>query len=527
MVGRMHRTCLLVLLLTAWSPALARRGDVPETTALCFLPDGKTLLAAGLDGRVHIFDVASRKETSAFAAHTGGVWSAALSPNGKTLITGGGDKLVKLWDAGGYKLLQTFEGSAQALLAVALSPDGKLLAGGGADGVICTWDVATGKRTRFWRAHEFCVLSLAFSPDGDVLASGGTCAVASANLIRGVVHADHVRLWDARTGKEIRQLAMQGSSVAYAPDARTIAAAGYHVAVQPRENAVVRPLLRAETLAGITLPMRDDKTIEMHDAGSTLALSSDGRMVALAYGSRRHVGSDRFIQEPAATHVAVWEMATGKLIREYEQGDATVVAIAPGGKVLAAGIPFVGIRFWDLTIPEPGGAKDEKAAAPSVVKLWDDLVSPEAKIAYPAIWALGAHGQGAVEFLAARLKPVEPPGRDVTGLVAKLDHEAFATREQAFRQLRLFGTAVEGELRKALQNPKASAESRQRILKLLDKMDQRPAGPEELRELRALQVLAVVGSESARAVVARIGAGAADAWFTQQAQVTLARWQTR
>jgi WD40 repeat protein len=517
----------LILTLLPCTTALACQPDAPEVTALCFLPNSKTLLAACLDESVHVYDVASRKETASFVAHKNGVWCMTLSPGGDVIITGGGDKLVRLWDARTYKLLKSFDGCAQSVLAVALSPDGKLLAAGAADGVICTWDAATGKRIRYWRAHEQKVLSLSFSPDAQLLASGGTCIVPSANLVRGVIHADHVRLWNPQTGKEIRPLAASGSTVAYAPDGRTIAAAGYHVVAQPRENAALRPLMRAETEAAIALPVRETRAIEIKDAGTGLALSGDGRVLALGYGSRRHVGSDRFIQDTGGANITIWETATGKRIREIEQGDASVLALAPNCKVLAAAVPFVGVRFWDLFPPAQGTPDGENTAPPTTAKLWDDLLGAEPGPAYQAIAALGCRGEAVVDFLRSRLTPVPAPRQDLPELIAKLDHEKFATRESAFREVKLLGTAVEGNLRKALQNERTSAECRQRILKLLEKMEVRPAGPEELRQLRALQVLAMLGNESARSLVARIAAGAPGAWFTQQAQITLARWEPR
>jgi WD40 repeat protein len=520
---------ITAVLLLAAVPVRAQQPDSPEAMALCFLPDGKTLVAACLDDKLHIYDVPSGTERSAVSAHKDGVWSAALSPDGKHLITGGGDGLVKLWDAKTLKNVRVFEGCVQEALAVAMSPDGKMLAAGGADGVIYTWDLATGKKPRFWRGHECKVLSLSFSPNGKALASGGTCFVAAANVFRNVTHADHVRLWDPQTGKEIRELAANGQEVAYAPDGRSLAMAGYYLVAQQRANGVAKAMLRAETQASIVAPVKELDAHQMSGAGTTLALSADGRLLALANGSRRQVGgTGKFGVETWGSNITLWETATGKQILEIPQADVSVLAISPDGKKLAAGIPFLGVRFYDLA-PE-GWPKDgtaPKLDPERMEKLWVDLAAEEALPAYRAIWALGASGTPAAAFLKEKLRPLPPPSVKVAGLLAKLDSDKYSARETAYRDLKKLGAAIEGDLREAAEKEKASVEFCQRVEKLLENMHKRPASTEELQQLRALQVLERMASAAARGLMAQVAAGAPGAWLTLQAQLALKRLESR
>src|SRR5690242_2225328 len=74
---------------------------------------------------------------------------------------------------------------------VRYSPDGKWLASAGLDKTIRLWDAATGKELRQLKGHEGTVACVAFSPDGKTLVSGSQDGT--------------VRLWDAVTGKELRQ----------------------------------------------------------------------------------------------------------------------------------------------------------------------------------------------------------------------------------------------------------------------------------------------------------------------------------
>src|SRR5262245_33006788 len=71
------------------------------------------------------------------------------------------------------------------------SPDGKTLASAGYDKLIRLWDAATGTELRQLRGHYGPVSSVAFSPDGKWLASGSWDMT--------------VRVWDVTTGNEIRR----------------------------------------------------------------------------------------------------------------------------------------------------------------------------------------------------------------------------------------------------------------------------------------------------------------------------------
>jgi WD40 repeat protein len=56
---------------------------------------------------------------------------------------------------------------------VSFSSDPSMLASGGVDGIVRLWDVRTGKELRALEEHRKEVLALAFSPDGEILASSG------------------------------------------------------------------------------------------------------------------------------------------------------------------------------------------------------------------------------------------------------------------------------------------------------------------------------------------------------------------
>ena len=96
--------------------------------ALLFTPDGMTLISAGSDRRIRLWDPATGRELRRFVGHEAAVLSLALTADGRTLASGGSDGTVRLWDLADGKERQRFAGSRGQVAAVALAPDGSWLA---------------------------------------------------------------------------------------------------------------------------------------------------------------------------------------------------------------------------------------------------------------------------------------------------------------------------------------------------------------------------------------------------------------
>jgi WD40 repeat protein len=189
-----------------------------------FSPDGKLLITAGPDKRVHVFDPNTAKEVRAFDAAADGpllvshdnqtlvavgdsvsvrnladgtepaAWKArralgiddasairgaAVSPDGKRLALGiwrdgSGDerfRVVVCETDSGRQLWDAWAGMYPAT-ALAFSPDGKMVATGGWR--VTLWDAATGRKARTLDGHRGTVEALLFRPDGKQLVSGGS-----------------------------------------------------------------------------------------------------------------------------------------------------------------------------------------------------------------------------------------------------------------------------------------------------------------------------------------------------------------
>jgi WD40 repeat protein len=112
-------------------------GDLPPNiTALAWLPDGKSLVAAN-DKTVEITDLATRKVTSVLPERL--VLALAVSPDGKQLATGRFDG-VTIWNLAERKKT-AIHLNVPAVESIQFSPDGQRLAAGSTDGTVRMWNL--------------------------------------------------------------------------------------------------------------------------------------------------------------------------------------------------------------------------------------------------------------------------------------------------------------------------------------------------------------------------------------------------
>jgi WD40 repeat protein len=142
-----------------------------ETLAIS--PDGKLLVSAeGFgDPLMRFWDLATGVELGApLAAQEDWIGALQFLPDGRTLVSAGGDHTIRLWDvsqprnvrAKGHPLL----GQESGIGSVAALPDGKTLISGAQDGSVCVWDV-TGERRDEWQAtFPKTGTRWEFAPDG-------------------------------------------------------------------------------------------------------------------------------------------------------------------------------------------------------------------------------------------------------------------------------------------------------------------------------------------------------------------------
>jgi WD40 repeat protein len=368
-------------------------------TDVAFAPGGKLLLSVTL-GTVRFWHVATGKEVATPAAlPRGNTACAALSPDGATLALGEDDGTVRLCERTTGREVRTLRGPAGVVLTLAFAPDGRhVMAAGNFDTQLSLWDTSTGAlRRRFPTTREKC---LAFSPGGKLLATCPDSGVVqlwdlTADRQRGTfrdsqgilsigfapdgktlaagTERGEVVLWEVATGKQKTRLAhfvpkvkvvpnpfmrLPGRqpapvyrapvrAVAFAPDGRTLAAAGdiirlWDVASGKErpwpEGGVVRAARPVFSPDGKLLASGDGGAVRLWDVVSgrrlrqpvghesqvfDVGFSPDGRVVV-----SKSWGVDSSLR--------LWETATGRELARVHFPEGGAAFLSPQGRLVAS-----------------------------------------------------------------------------------------------------------------------------------------------------------------------------------------------
>jgi len=288
------------------------------------------------------------------------------------------------------------------------------------------------------------MLRLAISPDGKTLAVTGKQAIT---------------LWDAGSRKKIASLdghTADVKTIKFSPNGELL--------VSGSEDKSVR-LWRVET-------RKQHKKIDLPGRVRDVSFSPDGKRLAVA-----------FIED---TRIHIIDVATGKIesvlavpgAKKVDGSNAVAsVDFSPDGKYLVAA---VGGRGWRKFLGEDAviaiwDAKTMQLRARFVAdrhNIYDLDISPDSKTI-----AAACHRSKVVKLWKLEIPEVRPADPKVVAkLIAQLDDEAFARREEADLQLRKIGPATAEALQKAVDATK-SAEVRMRGTRILKSFALGPQKP--------------------------------------------------
>lgn len=300
------------------------------------------LATGSVDKTARVWDTASGKELFKLE-HEAKVIAVALSDDGKLLATAtsGPSGSLRIWDIDAKKPYGKLDGKELPFLTDIRfnNRNGIYLATTDEYGKLSVWDVVSAER-KFEQRHDDTISSVRFSPDGN--------SIATASKDRTT------RIWDARTGDELRRLAGHTNSVfdlSFSPDGKRIATASADTTVKIYDTESGRDLF---TLRGHSNPVESvsfspdkryvasaswDRTARIWDVSSgntqvihSMAFSEDGRRCATA---------------DLDGNATVWDAESGDVILNGHVGNITAISLNRRGDRFATGNKDGLVTLWN------------------------------------------------------------------------------------------------------------------------------------------------------------------------------------
>ena len=260
-------------------------------------------------------------------ANGGQVLRAEFSPNRRTLATIMNDNSIHLWDLTVADLgaqSTALPGHADQVSSVSYSPDGTQIVTAGADGTVRIWDARSGQELRRLTDHTGPVTSAAFSPDGTQIVTAGC-----GKIEEGSCTAGSARIWDAITGTELVRLVGHEDSILQATWSRY-------------ESTMLTTSIDGTVRTWDAVTGEEVSKLLLDLNGATPVLSPDQRWLAAGLGDGT---------------VLLWQLVpesagTRPIALTGHEGAILALAFSPDGKWLASGSSDESVQLWDLTSPE-------------------------------------------------------------------------------------------------------------------------------------------------------------------------------
>jgi WD40 repeat protein len=311
---------------------LSRCVGHPGPGPLAFAPDGKTLATGGSDNCVRLWETVTGKERFTRHGHRFGAHAAVFLPDGRMVLSAERQVGVNLWRARtgeGVGLLTRLPHDSRD---VALRADGRVAAVNLGGGKFQLWDVAKRTLTREFQDARFvsAVSSGWFSPWQMALARGDVVALTEGTHF-GVCRTPGRAGWVVREEK-----GWGGCAVALSEDGKKLATVSYLIPVggdgTPRRYRV----RLWDTATGKRIPTWEGDHLPQW---TPVALSADGARVAINQGTAKENRG----------RAAVFDTATGKLVRAFESQPVVVTGLAFSGDAGALAVGAGGTVFvWDV-----------------------------------------------------------------------------------------------------------------------------------------------------------------------------------
>ncbi len=303
-------------------------------TSVAFSPDGKLLAGGGFklvgwalsSKRIWVQDLATRQlRTIETADYDRLVFSpdftrVALLKRSVRILNLETRNTLAVFSGHGDSSFWTLEGAS----CLAFDPQSSFVATGGYRGRVKIWDSRTGKEVRSLQAHDGAVVSIAYSPDGRWIATSGRDRM--------------LKLWDPRRAQELAAVKGIVGAVRFSPRGDLLAVnRGNHVEIWQINllKGAAPPALGLQLLDVFLLPYFGpkypiDPTVDFSPDGNSLA-ASNGALVI--YDIRNRLRTVRLTP-------------LGQIFHYLSSNDAVwALSFSPDGAWLAAGTNL-GVYLW-------------------------------------------------------------------------------------------------------------------------------------------------------------------------------------
>lgn len=392
---------------------LVNRWPAPRLVfSMGFNPDGRKLAVGYVDSdTVSLFDVVEGKELAQLATGPSDHEIVCWHPDGARLAVAGSDPKIQIWEVETGQRAAVLEGHAQRVTRLSFHPTGSLLASASWDGVVRLWDPDSARQ-----AMEIPFgLEPRFSPDGRWLGFRGineglelwsvTPNEEYYTLCQGAAYAGdlspdgrhlllamekNLAIWDlSRRGILALLPSPNNLSAFFSSGGGELITCGPADGLKrwPIERSAVhslkvgpplsvrlpwRPQQAAADAAGRTLVVVSEEAGQglvldlnsenfgprlTHEKANNVAVSPDGRWAATAGWH--------------STVVRLWEIATGKLLKEWTHEGLNQVTFTPDSRELIISRPGQ-FSFWNVQTLRPGIQLQHKVSYPSRVAFSPD-----------------------------------------------------------------------------------------------------------------------------------------------------------
>jgi WD40 repeat protein len=509
------------------------------------------LWVTGSGSRLEVWDLKTGKPRHPTVGHTRTILGVALSTDGQAITAD--LNCIRRWDALGRERQMVRCRSTFATYIAALSPDGRTFANGDAGGTVRFWDATSGQElpsigqpvsvssslvfdptknrlavtagptVKVWdlsarresgnlvsSKKQFGSTKAAFSPDGQVLYAGDESgSIREWDLVTGTMMRElegHPELMDQPRLGAIRRIEphtghMNGVlNLSVTSDGRRVVSAGWEGTLRIWEIATGKE-------CGLLQRIDSMHDLDYQRTTFPMVISPDGALLAMpGQESDRHQLID------------LWDIRSGRRFSSLagHRGPVTALAFSPDGHRLISGSMDTLAYIWELPQlkqDSPVAIGEARAAA-----LWRDLGDADPVKAYRALGVWLAAPESAISFFRrffVSIKSVDTEA--VRRLIAGLDSNQYAVRENASNELRALGSGIREHLRRALK-ASPSFEAARRIDRVLAELPDL-----ELQARRAIEVLEAIGTPAARTLLKEWAAGNPDSVVAREVAAALKR----